>query len=132
MLGHQSHIRKILFTGAFLSFWTVGSAFADAGPGTTPERVAQGQALYQAKCAFCHGDKADGKGPAGKAMKPAPRNLLTGKFEKGDQPQNIFQTITKGLPKTSMPGYPNLSPDESWNLTYYVSSLRSKKAKNKK
>ncbi|MBI2606654.1 MAG: cytochrome c [Deltaproteobacteria bacterium] len=132
MLGHQSHIRKILFTGAFLGFWTAGSAFADAGPGTTPERVAQGQALYQAKCAFCHGDKADGKGPAGKAMKPAPRNLLTGKFEKGDQPQNIFQTITKGLPKTSMPGYPNLSPDESWNLTYYVSSLRSKKAKNKK
>ncbi len=32
---------------------------------------------YSTFCASCHGEKGDGKGPAGMALKPVPRNFVT-------------------------------------------------------
>ena len=40
---------------------------------TDPKMIARGQEIYAARCALCHGDKGDGKGPgaAGLLLKPA-------------------------------------------------------------
>ena len=49
---------------------------ADA-PKATPELVAQGKAAFAKYCASCHGQGGQGDGPASKALKPPPRNLVT-------------------------------------------------------
>jgi mono/diheme cytochrome c family protein len=50
-------------------------AKAEAPPPTwtDPETLARGKAVYAARCALCHGERGDGKGPAavGLALKPA-------------------------------------------------------------
>lgn len=37
-------------------------------------------ALYAVNCLTCHGEKGDGKGPAGVALQPPPRDFSTGVF----------------------------------------------------
>jgi len=37
----------------------------------------RGHALFEDKCAFCHGDRGDGRAPAADALNPRPANLRT-------------------------------------------------------
>ena len=45
------------------------TAWAQAGDATA------GKVVYERKCVGCHGDKGDGKGPAGELLSPAPRDF---------------------------------------------------------
>lgn len=102
-------------------------ALADGKPSkSTPELVAKGNAAFQVNCAACHGAKGAGDGAAAAALNPKPRNLATEKFKAGDTPQKIFNTISKGLPGTVMPGFGHLSEEERWALTHFIASLRKK------
>lgn len=60
-------------------------------------------------------------------MNPKPRNFATDKFKKGDKPEQVFQTISKGLEGTAMAPFGHLPQDELWGLTYYVLSLKNAK-----
>lgn len=95
----------------------------------TPDLLTQGKTLYTANCTACHGEKGDGNGPAGKMMKPKPRSFADPKtaFKNGETAQNIFDTITKGLPGTAMPAYSKLNDREKSALTHYVLELRKGK-----
>ena len=42
---------------------------------TDPAMIARGKEIYTAKCAVCHGDEGDGKGPAGMALPLKPSDL---------------------------------------------------------
>jgi mono/diheme cytochrome c family protein len=42
---------------------------------TDPGMIARGKEIYAAKCAVCHGDSGDGKGPAGAALPLKPPDL---------------------------------------------------------
>lgn len=92
----------------------------------TPELLSQGKSLYMTTCSACHGEKGDGNGPAGKMMKPKPRGFADPKtvFKNGETAQNIFDTLTKGLPGTAMPAYTKLTDQEKSALAYYVLFLR--------
>lgn len=120
------HVTKILAAGAVIVLATAAGA---AAPKKTPDLVEKGKASYQTNCAACHGDSGKGDGVAGGALQPKPRNLVSGKFEKGTAPKQVFETLTKGLEGTSMVGYGHLPEDERWALTYYVLDLRGGKAK---
>ncbi len=55
---------------------------ADYANATNPfdgqaDAIAQGKELYTTNCSTCHGDNADGNGPAGAALDPKPANLAT-------------------------------------------------------
>lgn len=41
----------------------------------TPENIAEGKKLYEANCAPCHGEKADGKGHEARGFFPEPMNF---------------------------------------------------------
>jgi Cytochrome C oxidase, cbb3-type, subunit III len=74
-------------------------------PTKTAELITQGKKLYQQDCLPCHGDKGDGKGPAGAVLQP-PANDFTKPLKewpttKGD-PQKVFEVISKGIPNTGM------------------------------
>ena len=98
-----------------------------APPPSTPAMIEKGKTSFSTSCMVCHGEKADGKGPAGASLNPPPRNFSTDKFKQGEKPQQVFNTISKGIPNTSMAPFGHLPEEERWALTYYVLSFKKKK-----
>ncbi len=107
----------------FISGGVQGADF----PASTPARLEAGKVLYQKNCLACHGEKGDGSGPAGKMMKPKPRDFSHSTFVNGDKPENIAKTIADGLPGTAMAPFKALSDEDRASLAYYVLSLKNKK-----
>ncbi len=102
-------------------------------PPVNKKTVAEGRRLYENACIFCHGDKADGKGPVAYFLSrdtaPLPRDFTMGPYkfrstESGEPPmdEDLFRTITKGI-KGYMPGFAALDAADRWKLVYYIESL---------
>jgi mono/diheme cytochrome c family protein len=110
------------------------AADGDATPRTGPpadraDAAARGRALFLASCAGCHGDRADGNGPAAPFFPDhPPRNLRRGdyKFRSTKDPapldEDLFRTIRRGA-GPSMPAWPDLSEAQVWDLVLYLKSI---------
>ncbi|MBL9020388.1 MAG: cytochrome c [Myxococcales bacterium] len=99
-------------------------------PPPSPQLLERGKIVYEgatAGCSACHGLTGEGNGPVAFAIKPPPRNFKTEPFKAGDRVEQIFTTITLGLPNTRMVGYPQLPEADRWALAYYVRSFRPAK-----
>jgi mono/diheme cytochrome c family protein len=92
-------------------------------PKKTPDLLTQGKKLYEENCSPCHGDKGNGKGPAGVALKPPPRDFANPfkdwPHTKGD-PGKIFDVISKGIPNSAMVKWDQLPEKDRWALVYTV------------
>jgi len=97
---------------------------ADPPPPRTPALVAKGKASFNVYCAACHGVSGEGNGPVAFAVRPRPRNLRKDRLVQGDSVEQLFATITRGLPSGTMASYAQLPVDERWALAYYVRSFR--------
>jgi high-affinity iron transporter len=97
---------------------------ADA-PKKTPELVEQGRGAYAKFCTSCHGPKGEGDGPAAKALKPPPRNLVTQPM-KGGAPE-VFQVLNSGVKGTAMIAFKHLSENDRWAIAHYVDGLKDAK-----
>lgn len=86
-----------------------------------------GKVSYANQCATCHGEKGDGKGAVASALKPPPRNFLAENFKFGEKPEDVFKTITQGVPGTAMPPFSSLSEKERKALVTYILYLRKTK-----
>lgn len=100
------------------------AARAAEPPKKTPELVAKGQASFAKYCASCHGPKGEGDGPAAKALKPKPRNLLTDPLTHGATATGVKETLDTGVKGTAMVAFKHLPDEDRWALAYYVISLR--------
>ncbi len=92
----------------------------------TPENIAKGQTLFQTNCTACHGEHADGKGPAAVALVPPPRDFTdaNAKWTRSRTPEDIFKTVSEGSPGTAMPPFSaSLSEEERWSLAHYIGTL---------
>ncbi|MGH7307311.1 MAG: c-type cytochrome [Candidatus Rokuibacteriota bacterium] len=95
--------------------------------------AAAGKAVYERKCAGCHGDRGDGKGPAAELLDPRPRDFTSGVYKirstvnRVPTDQDIFRVITAGMPGTSMPGWAALPERERWNLVAYLKTFAGDK-----
>ena len=108
----------------------VATALADTPPAANPAILATGKTVYEgsaAGCVACHGVTGEGNGPVAFALKPPPRNFVKDAFKAGESLDQVFTTITNGLPNTPMVGHPNLPVLERWALAYYVLAFRPKK-----
>ncbi len=90
--------------------------------------IALGRALYQNECVICHGAVGNGDGPAARFLDPRPRDFTRGIFKIRSTPflatdEDLFRTITRGIPGTLMPSFEHLTDDERWNLVAYVKSF---------
>ena len=83
-------------------------------PNTTPADLKNGQQLFMAQCARCHGPK--GEGGRG-AVLTQPR------LPHAPDDQSLFIVIRDGIRGTEMPGGYALDTRETWQLTAYVRSL---------
>lgn len=57
-------------------------------------------------------------------MKPPPRNLVKDPFKAGDSVEQIFHTVSNGLPNTRMVGYPQIKEVDRWAVAFYVRAFR--------
>jgi cytochrome c oxidase cbb3-type subunit 3 len=89
-----------------------------------PARQAQGQAVFRAKCAACHGSQGQGGiGP----------NLTDRFWLHGGKPLSILKTITSGVPEKGMPPWGSiLSQDEIHDAAAYIRSLAGTSPPNPK
>ena len=92
--------------------------------------LAAGKAAYQDNCARCHGPTGAGDGMDAKRMVPMPRKLYEGIFKfrttaSGTPPtdEDLFRTISTGLPGSRMPDFQRLPEEIRWQLVAYVKSL---------
>ncbi len=104
-------------------------ALSEGSSRSTPD-PAMGKALYEANCARCHGPTGAGDGMDAKRMSPKPRQLSEGIFKfrttaSGTPPtdEDLFHTLSTGLPGSRMPDFQRLPEEARWQLVYYVKSL---------
>ncbi|MBW7996206.1 MAG: cytochrome c [Candidatus Glassbacteria bacterium] len=87
---------------------------------STDELTGQGEELYNINCASCHGMDGLGKGPKGPGLNPPPRNFTSEQFKQGAGTLQIYQTLNKGVPGSSMTSFSFLNPGELMALAHYV------------
>lgn len=92
----------------------------------------KGETLFQKSakpmaCKMCHGDKGDGQGPLGKALKPAPRNFTCAATMQDVSPGQMFWIIKNGSAGTGMIAHgKKLSDSEIWDLVKYIQTSFAK------
>jgi len=89
-----------------------------------------GKQAYLDNCARCHGPTGAGDGRDSKRMFPRPRKLSEGVFKfrttaSGTPPtdEDLYETISNGLPGSRMPDFQRLPEEIRWQLVQYVKSL---------
>jgi len=65
-------------------------------PSVSQAQSDQGKKIFTDKCAPCHGEKGDAKGPMSSIFDPKPGNFNDPKFWQGDVNKKITDSITKG------------------------------------
>ena len=97
-----------------------------AGPGTgTGADVAQGQVVYETRCAPCHGIGGGGDGPAAAAIEPKPRNFRDPAFWKGRTREQLRLVVEQGKPGTLMAPFEGaLTSAEIEDVVVYLQTFR--------
>jgi putative heme-binding domain-containing protein len=83
-------------------------------PYVKPEDAASGAALFRKQCAGCHGPDGAGAG--------AGPSLVSGTFRRGGSDEQLFQTIAKGVPGTTMPAFA-LTGLQTWQLVTHLRAI---------
>ena len=115
---------KKLIPAVAAAFLLAASARAAEAPKKTPALVEKGRTDFAKYCASCHGPKGEGDGPASKALKPKPRNLVTEPL-KSPGVAGVHETLSNGVKGTAMMAFKQLSEEDRWALSYYVVSLKA-------
>ena len=136
----------ILSVMVIFSFFAVGSAIAKptkcpqprktkAAPGSIAKKKIPGSAdakrgkkifMKTAKpmaCKMCHGEKGDGGGKLGAALKPKPRNFTCKATMKKVSAGQMFHIIKNGSKGTGMVGHGKTLKDKQiWDVVKFIRS----------
>lgn len=101
----------------------------------TPESIAAGKRSFDANCAPCHGNLAQGAEKAGVLISiiqeqggKQPPDLTDDKWDHGSTDGEIYSVIKKGVPPTMMAGWDGRIPDtEIWSIVNYLRALATNK-----
>ena len=86
--------------------------------------IARGRALFLQNCKPCHGENADGKGPASVGLDPPPANFRDGVRLASHGDDYLFWRVTVGKRATAMPSFGAvLSDDDRWAILRYLRSI---------
>src|SRR5580765_7680628 len=94
------------------------------------ESLRLGKSVYEQHCAACHGLNGEGNGPAAVWLYPKPRHFNSGLFKIKSTPagflptdEDLFQTVTRGMPGSSMPSFTYLNEQERRDVVQFVKTL---------
>src|SRR5207244_11609264 len=99
------------------------------------ESITAGKRVYDANCAPCHGNVAQGAVKAGMTISiieeqrgKQPPDLTDDQWDHGSSDDEIFAVVKRGLPPTMMPGFDGRVSDEDiWNIVNYMHSVHGHK-----
>jgi high-affinity iron transporter len=91
-----------------------------------PLKPEEGQKLFAANCASCHGPTGKGDGPMSAALNPKPPALADPAVMRAVTPEMMFRKIEIGVTGTAMPAFGSkLSSAQRWDIVAYLTSLRA-------
>ena len=116
---HVRRFREILSWGLVLVLWVSTPGWSQHAPQKnpfrSPEDLEEGRRLYGLNCSACHGmDGASGRGA----------KLATKNHRYGNSDEEMFQTISNGIPGTAMPGL-WLDKDSIWKILLFVRTFKA-------
>jgi mono/diheme cytochrome c family protein len=91
--------------------------------------LALGKQLYATNCGACHGVSGRGDGEAAYLLYPKPRDFVAAQYrlvstwERVPTDEDLYRTISRGMPGSAMPPWAHLSERERWGLVHYIKSL---------
>ncbi len=91
-------------------------------PLSTPKLIASGKQIYAQQCAACHGIEGRGDGEAAYLLYPKPRDFVAARYrlvstwDRVPTDQDLFDTISRGMPGSAMPSWEHLPADQRWGL----------------
>ena len=92
----------------------------------SPELLELGEATYQKECVACHGPEGNGEGEAAYLLYPRPRDFTVGRYrlistwDGVPTDEDLFRTISRGMPGSAMPSWAHLAEDMRWGLVHYL------------
>ena len=98
----------------------------------SPPLLARGKEVYDRQCAACHGTGGRGDGEAAYLLYPKPRDFTTGNYrlvstwERVPTDEDLYLTISRGMPGSAMPSWGHLPEEERWALVHYIKSFAAK------
>ncbi len=87
--------------------------------------LAEAAALFQSRCAMCHGEAGRGDGPAAATLDPKPTNFRDAGRQARRTVHGLYGTISAGVEGTSMAAFTDLEDAQRWALAFYTSGLVS-------
>lgn len=109
-------------------------------PEVTADRIKAGQDMFRKlECWKCHGTEGRGDGPSASSLTDSkdrpitPYDFTAGhKFKCGVTDQDLYKIFMTGLDGTPMPSFAdNVTPDEAWNLVFYLRTFQPIKSKER-
>src|SRR5262249_35116467 len=82
-----------------------------------------GETLYAESCVACHGLDGLGKTEIAATLDPAPTSFKDPERLAALSPYRASNALTLGVPGTAMPMFDSLTPEERWDLAFYVMRL---------
>lgn len=86
-----------------------------------------GRTIYYQRCAGCHGMDGTGDGPTASNFSERVGDLTDGKWEHGDQPEDVIRVIVHGVPESRMLPWGHVLDDSETKAVaaycYYLSKL---------
>lgn len=96
-------------------------------PQASVHHLRHGAAIYQDRCAACHGTSGDGAGVAARHLDPKPRDYRRGIFKFTSTPygakprrEDLVRTVRQGARGTSMPSFALLAEEDLQAVIDYV------------
>jgi mono/diheme cytochrome c family protein len=91
---------------------------------SVPEKVvSQGKALYDEKCADCHGTAGKGDGPDAAMLSNKPNDFTDQAFMAQNSAAKLYQDITSGV-QPDMPAFSGVLDDnQRWSVASYLRTL---------
>jgi mono/diheme cytochrome c family protein len=122
-----------LGASAAVAWWTLpgrpredlpGEFAGKRNPLAGAEVATIGARIFRANCAPCHGEGADGHGPASVGLVPPPANFRSGAVLAQHSDAYLYYRVSVGKPGTAMPSFHGvLDETERWQVITYLRSL---------
>ena len=99
---------------------------------SSPRLLELGGQTYAAKCSACHGAEGNGQGEAAYLLYPRPRDFTRGEYrlvstwDGVPSDEDLFRTISRGMPGSAMPSWADLPEETRWALVHYVKSFSTR------
>ena len=118
-ISRKSQVLILVGIAAALQFATSDLIASEKG------NVKKGNEVYLDNCVPCHGINGDGQGPLG--VRLGARDFTKGEFQKGSGDEQIFNTISNGIPP-KMPAWgKKLSAQERRDVAAFIRTFSRKK-----